>query len=396
MSVNNEQQIEDLVRKVLLERSQGKDEVVDMRSDTVTTPTPAMRVAMALADVGDDVFECDETVNMFEREAAEALCKEAALFVPSGTMGNLISVMVHCEIRGSEAIVGNTSHMHLYEQGGMAQLAGIHPRVLPNNPDGTIDLELIKASIRPDDVHFPVTRLLVLENTHNKSGGKALSLDYMDSAALLCEENNMKLHVDGARLFNAGASLGVPPSRLIRGANSCSLCLSKALGAPAGGVLVGSKDFIHKARRARKVLGGGMRQVGVLAAAARVALRDMPAVLEQDHANAQLLAEGLNKIDEFCVNPKDIDSNLVYIGTTTFCAATLAAAVVKQNVLVLAVGPNSIRAGVHHQITKEGIQKAIAAFANAIAEVKKQKISVIDNNNIEDSGIASKKNSRVQ
>ena len=244
--------------------------IVDMRSDTITQPTPAMRRAMSEAEVGDDVFGEDPTINGLEEMVAKRLEKEAALFVPSGTMANLVSQLTHCG-RGNEMILGDQSHMFVYEQGGSAALGSIHPRCLENKPDGTMVLADIEAAIRPDDAHFPRTKLIVLENTHNRCSGSPLDVDYMHSVAELARRYELKLHVDGARLFNAAAALGVEAHTLVEDADSVSICLSKGLAAPVGSLVCGTHEFINTARRARKILGGGMRQSGVLAAAGIVA-----------------------------------------------------------------------------------------------------------------------------
>jgi len=341
---------------------------VDLRSDTVTTPTPAMRAAMALATVGDDVFEDDPTVNQLEIEMAAMAGKEAAIFVPTGTMGNLISVMVHCAERCSEAILGAESHICIYEGGGIAQVAGVHPRTLPNNADGTIDLALVEATVRADDVHFPRTRLLCLENTHNKKGGRVLSVEYMDAASEVCKKHNLKLHVDGARIFNAAASLGVPVSRLLEHADSASICLSKALGAPVGSCIVGSTEFIREARRIRKMLGGGMRQVGVLAAGAQSALAETPPRLAADHARARALAEGLAKMPALELNLASVESNLIYVSTKSLPAAKLATALGERGVSLLAIGPNMIRLACHHQVLDSDVPLVLKAFEEALAE----------------------------
>eukprot|EP00232_Nephroselmis_pyriformis_P028073 CAMPEP_0182856498 /NCGR_PEP_ID=MMETSP0034_2-20130328/2472_1 /TAXON_ID=156128 /ORGANISM="Nephroselmis pyriformis, Strain CCMP717" /LENGTH=350 /DNA_ID=CAMNT_0024987581 /DNA_START=9 /DNA_END=1061 /DNA_ORIENTATION=+ len=288
---------------------------IDMRSDTVTKPTEGMRAAMALAEVGDDVFGDDPTVIELEAEAAKAFGKEAALFVPTGTMANLIACMVHCRERGSEVILGNQTHIHIYEGGGVACLAGIHPRALPNLPDGTLDLDLVEKSVRPVDDHFPTSRLLCLENTHNATGGRVLPVAYVDAAGAVARRHGMKLHIDGARIYNAAAALGVDVARLTQAADSVSFCLSKALGAPLGSLIVGTKEFVSEGRRARKALGGGMRQVGVVAAAGLVALREGPGKLAADHANAKLLARALNSLQHLQVDPDTVESNLVYVDT---------------------------------------------------------------------------------
>ncbi|HBY95842.1 MAG TPA: threonine aldolase, partial [Chloroflexi bacterium] len=236
---------------------------IDLRSDTVTFPTPAMRQAMAKAEVGDDVYGEDPTVNRLEALAAEMLGKEAALFVPSGTMGNLVCLLTHCG-RGDEVIMGDRAHTYLFEAGGSAAVGGIHPRVLPNQSEGTLDLEQVRDAIRSENVHHPRTKLLALENTHNRAGGTVLPLDYIASARAICDEHGIALHCDGARLWNAAVFLGESPAAVAAPFDSLSVCLSKGLSAPVGSLVVGSAVFVREARRARKQLGGGMRQAGVL------------------------------------------------------------------------------------------------------------------------------------
>ncbi|VAH50763.1 unnamed protein product [Triticum turgidum subsp. durum] len=268
--------------------------VVDLRSDTVTKPSEAMRAAMAAAEVDDDVLGADPTAQRFEAEMARITGKEAALFVPSGTMGNLVSVLTHCDARGSEVILGDSSHIHMCENGGISTIGGVHPRTVRNNPDGTMDVDMIVAAIRhhigAGALHYPTTRLICLENTHGRSGGKCLSVEYIDKVGEVAQSHGLKLHIDGARIFNASVALGIPVDRLVRVADSVSVCLSKGLGAPVGSVIVGSKAFIDKARILRKTLGGGMRQVGVLCAAAYVAVRDNVGKLADDHRKAKVLA----------------------------------------------------------------------------------------------------------
>ncbi len=269
--------------------------IVDLRSDTMTQPTDAMRRAMAEAEVGDDVFGEDPTINRLEEMAAERLGKEAGLFVASGTMANLVSLLAHCG-RGDEIILGDYSHTFYSEQGGSSAIAGIHPRTIPNQLDGKLALKDIEAAIRPDDIHHPLSRLIVLENTHNRKNGSPLEAAYMRSVKDLADKYKLKIHVDGARLFNAAVALEVDARELVADADSVSFCLSKGLAAPVGSVICGTADFIVKARRARKVIGGGMRQAGVLAAAGIVALTEMINRLAEDHANAHKLAEGLAEI----------------------------------------------------------------------------------------------------
>jgi threonine aldolase len=245
-------------------------EFVDLRSDTVTQPTPAMRAAMAKAEVGDDVYGEDPTINRLQEMAAEMMGKEAGLFVASGTMGNLAGVLAHCQ-RGDEAIVGNKAHTFLFEAGGISALGGVHSCQLPNQPDGSLALEDIEAAIRPDDPHDPITRLICLENTHNRCGGTYQTPDYMNQVSEFAHERGLHVHLDGARIFNAAAAQGIKAKELAAPVDSVTFCLSKGLCAPVGSVLCGSKEYIRKAHRLRKMLGGGMRQAGILAAAGIVA-----------------------------------------------------------------------------------------------------------------------------
>ncbi|CAE7714847.1 THA2 [Symbiodinium sp. KB8] len=269
---------------------------VDMRSDTVTQPTPGMREAMANAEVGDDVFGDDPTVQQLEKRVAELLGKEAGLFVTSGTQGNLLAVGTHCSGRGDEVLCGKDSHIFFYEQGGSSSLMGVVYNTFPNKPDGTLDLEEVAKYIRPDNDHFSSAKLLALENTQNKLGGLVLPVGYMEKAGEFCKAHGLRLHVDGARLWNAAVALGLPPAELVKPADSVNVCLSKGLGAPVGSVLVGTAEFIHKARRLRKAVGGGLRQVGILAAAGLYALDHNLARLKEDHENASRLAQGLTDL----------------------------------------------------------------------------------------------------
>jgi len=340
---------------------------VDLRSDTVTRPTPDMRRSMAEAAVGDDVFGEDPTVNELEEMAAGRMGKEAALFVASGTMANLVSQMSHCQ-RGDEMILGDQSHMFYYEQGGSAAIGGIHPRTVPNLPDGRLSEDAIEHAIRGDDVHFPVTRLIALENTHNRCSGSPLPPEYMHTIGRLARRHGLKLHVDGARIFNAAVSLGVDPKDLTADADSVSFCLSKGLCAPVGSLVCGSRAFIRKARRVRKVLGGGMRQAGVLAAAGVVALREMVNRLIEDHDNARHLAEALADMDGLRIDPEKVLTNIVFIHTEDSgrTAAEIAGALEKEGVRVLAVGPHLIRAVAHYPIRREEIVRTVDGFARVM------------------------------
>ena len=344
--------------------------IVDLRSDTITRPTPAMRRAMAEAEVGDDVFGEDPTVNRLEALAAERLGKAAALLVASGTMANLVSLMVHCG-RGDEVILGDQAHSFLYEQGGSAALGGIHPRTVANQSDGTLRLEDIEFAVRPDNVHFPRTRLIALENTHNRCYGAPLSLTYMEAVAALARRHGIALHVDGARIFNAAAALGVPAARLAKDADSVSFCLSKGLGAPVGSMVCGSREFVAEARRVRKVLGGGMRQAGVIAAAGIVALNEMVDRLVEDHANARRLAEGLAAVDGLTVDCRRVVTNIVYldINRDRLPPAELLERLQAEGILLLAVGPKRLRAVTTHHVSAADIDRALEAFRKALATI---------------------------
>src|SRR5512147_1669340 len=263
-------------------------EYIDLRSDTVTKPTPEMREAMAEAEVGDDVYRDDPTVNKLEELAADMLGKEASLFVPSGTMGNLLALLVHCQ-RGDEVVVGDKSHIYLNEAGGMAALGGIQPCPVLNRPDGTLALSDILASIRTEDVHHPITRLICLENTQNICGGVPLTLEYTRQVGELAQRNHLALHVDGARIFNSAVAQNVSARQLVEPADSVMFCLSKGLAAPIGSMLVGTKPFIARARHIRKMLVGGMRQVGIVAAAGIISLERMTERLVEDHTRAKRL-----------------------------------------------------------------------------------------------------------
>jgi threonine aldolase len=288
---------------------------IDLRSDTVSWPTPAMREAMANAPVGDDVYGEDPTVNTLEAEAAAMFGKEAGLFVASGTMGNLISVLTHCG-RGDEMILAREAHIFRYEVGGSAALGGVIPHTLDLNPDGTMDLNAIREAIRPVNVHTPTTRLICLENTNGRRAGAPLPKAYISEVAAIARANNIKLHIDGARIFNAATALGMPVSELTADADSVSACLSKGLCAPVGSVIVGSKDFINKARQVRKMLGGGMRQAGILAAAGLIALREMTLRLQEDHDNARALAEGLASLPYIDIDLNTVKTNMIFFRLT--------------------------------------------------------------------------------
>lgn len=342
--------------------------IIDLRSDTVTKPTPEMREAMARAEVGDDVYGEDPTVNLLQERAAEILGKEAGLFVPSGTMGNLASILAHCQ-RGDEVILGDKAHTFLFEAGGISALGGVHSRQLPNQPDGTLDLEAIRQAIRTEDAHFPPTRLIALENTHNRCGGVVLSPEYTHSVGDLAAENGLKLHIDGARIFNAAVALNVPPDILAQPADSLTFCLSKALSAPVGSVIVGDRAFIQRAHRARKMLGGGMRQAGILAAAGIVALEKMVDRLAEDHARARRLADALRGIPGLELNPGSPSTNMIFLNLTAETGISgfeAADRLKKYGVLVGVTGPLNFRLVTHYWIDDEAVEQAAQAFSKIL------------------------------
>ncbi|MDZ4770318.1 MAG: low-specificity L-threonine aldolase [Chloroflexota bacterium] len=284
---------------------------IDLRSDTVTQPTPEMRQAMAYALVGDDVYGEDPTVNALQDRAAALFGKEAGLFVASGTMGNLVSVLAHCG-RSDEMILGKQSHIFRYEVGSAAAYGGVHPNTLEVRRDGTLDLDAIRAAIRPVDEHVPVTRLICLENTHGGVSGAPVSAGYIAQVGAIAREHNLALHIDGARIFNAAAYFDIPVAELCRDADSLTFCLSKGLCAPVGSVIVGSHDFIRRAHKIRKSFGGGMRQAGILAAAGLVALDTMPQRLHEDHTNARTLAEGLSRLPGIEIDLDTVQTNMFF------------------------------------------------------------------------------------
>ena len=289
--------------------------VIDVRSDTVTHPTEEMRRAMYEAEVGDDVYGEDPTVNELEQVGAEMLEKEAALFTASGTMSNLVAVLSQTH-PGDEILLGSEAHMFWYEVGGASALGGVVMRTMPNGEDGKIDLNAIEQAIRGPNIHYPVSSLLCLENTHNRCGGAVLTPEYTSSAAELAHKRGLRVHLDGARVFNAAVALDVPVSELVRDADSVCLCLSKGLSAPVGSLLCGTREFVDTARRWRKMIGGGMRQGGVIAAAGIVALRTMVNRLAEDHNNARRLARGLARIPGIRVLQEEVQTNIVMFETS--------------------------------------------------------------------------------
>lgn len=340
---------------------------IDLRSDTVTKPTPEMREAMAEAEVGDDVYMEDPTVNALQEKAAEMLGKEDALFVPSGTMGNLLALLVHCQ-RGDEAILGDQSHIYINEAGGMSALGGIHPHPVKNQANGTLALEDIRASIQTEDVHHTITRLICIENTQNVCGGVPLTAEYTAQVGKIAKENNLLFHIDGARIFNAAAALSVDVKDLTAPADSVMFCLSKGLAAPVGSMLVGTKKFIARARHLRKMLGGGMRQAGVLAAAGLISLEKMTGRLGQDHARAKSLFEGLKQVQGLKLDAGS-SSNMVYFDLAEHIPLTenkIIEEMKKRGVLVDWAGVRRFRLVTHYWVDDAGVEKAVKAFGEVL------------------------------
>jgi threonine aldolase len=340
-------------------------DAIDLRSDTVTQPTPAMRRAMAEAVVGDDVFGDDPTVNELERRAAALLGKEAALFVASGTMGNITAILTHTQ-RGDEVIVGSDAHILLAEVGGTGALAGAVLRPLPNDARGRLDPAAVEATIRPQNVHFPRTALVCLENTHNRCGGAALTAEDMAAVAEVAHRQGAAVHLDGARIFNAAVALGVPARELAASADSVTFCLSKGLSAPIGSLLCGSDEFIDRAHRNRKMLGGGMRQVGIVAAAGLVALDTMIDRLADDHANARLLAEGLARLPGIEIDPEAVQTNIVFFRLTEEPAPSFIQRLSERGILAGASGPGSVRMVTHHGIERDHIEEVIQRMSRLL------------------------------
>jgi threonine aldolase len=333
--------------------------VIDLRSDTFTHPTPEMRQAMFEAEVGDDVYREDPTVNRLEMMAAARMGKEAALFTTSGTQGNLIAVLTHTN-HGDEIIVGDEAHILWYEVGGAAALGGVTMRTVPNDSCGRLNLDDIDRAIRANDIHYPETRLLCLENTHNRCGGAVLTTDYTNEVCNLVHTRGLKVHLDGARIFNAAIALGVPAHALVQNSDSVSLCLSKGLSAPVGSLLCGSKNFIERARKFRKMLGGGMRQAGIIAAAGIVALETMIDRLAEDHSNARRLAEGLASIKGITLAQDDIPTNIVMFNLSPeLSVAEFVEGLERAGVKVGLRDGHPFRAVTHRMVSSSDIDEAL-------------------------------------
>nr|WP_321274030.1 low-specificity L-threonine aldolase [uncultured Vibrio sp.] len=334
---------------------------MDFRSDTVTQPTQAMREAMLTAPVGDDVYGDDPTVNELEQYAAELAGFEAALFTTSGTQANLLGLMAHCD-RGDEYLCGQQAHNYKYEAGGAAVLGSIQPQPIENNPDGTLPFDKLEASIKPDDMHFARTRLLSLENTIN---GKVLPLTYLAEARDFVNKHNLKLHLDGARVFNAAVALDVPVKEIAQYFDSMTICLSKGLSAPVGSLLLGSKEYIAKARRLRKMVGGGMRQAGILAAAGKLAITEQVLQLKQDHINAKTLAQGLAELSGFSVKPDLVQTNIVFAKLEPQVDIASIAEKLKQQDIIITPG-NPIRFVTHKDISEQDVTRFLSTLKSLV------------------------------
>jgi threonine aldolase len=343
-------------------------EYVDLRSDTVTKPTPEMREAMAEAEVGDDVYHDDPTVNRLEAVAAEKLGKEASIFVPSGTMGNLLALLVHCQ-RGDEVIVGSRSHIYLNEAGGMSALGGIQPCPVPNQKDGTLALDDVLASIRSEDVHHPITRLVCLENTQNICGGVPLTVEYTQRVGDVAHKNGIALHIDGARIFNSAVAQNVGVKDLVTPADSVMFCLSKGLASPIGSMLVGTEKFIARARHLRKMLGGGMRQVGVIAAAGLISVEKMTTRLGDDHLHAKKLADALRQIEGVLLDDGSPFTNMIYFtlaDSIKLNAPQTAEKMKEHGVLVDPDDWRRFRLVTHYWIDDTAVEQTVSAFKKVL------------------------------
>ncbi len=347
--------------------------IIDLRSDTVTLPSPAMREAMYRAEVGDDVYGEDPTINRLQELAAERTGKEAALFVPSGTMGNTAAVLAHSG-RGEAVMVGDQSHIYRYEVGGASTVGGSPMYVVPTDPKGMLDLHQVETGISDgSDEHSAPTALLCIENTHNRCGGAVLNVEQVEALASLAQAHGIKVHMDGARIFNAATALGVQVSTLAQPVDSMMFCLSKGLSAPVGSILVGSREFIHKAHRMRKVLGGGMRQAGILAAAGIVALEQMVERLAEDHENCKRLAFGLADFPQIDIDVERVVTNIVNFSVRNAQQERLTDAETMQflekarehGVLMGTMGEGTIRAVTHYGLNGKDIMAALGGIRRA-------------------------------
>lgn len=341
---------------------------IDFRSDTITKPTAAMRDAMATAEVGDDVFGDDPTVALLEARVAEFLGKEAALFTVSGTMANQLALRSHTE-SGDEIIVDGNAHIYYYESGGPAALAGVMCRCLPG-VRGIFSGSDLEAALRPADQHFAPTKLVCLENTHNRGGGSIWPIEGIREVAEVARKNGLRMHLDGARLWNASVATGISEREYASHFDTVSVCFSKGLGAPIGSALCGSREFIQRARRFRKMFGGGMRQAGIIAAGALYAMENHRARLADDHANARALAEGLSKLPGLELDGASVQTNLVFMKVLAMPAAELAGKLNEAGVRVLALGPQTVRAVTNMMVTADDIASALKVFARVLGAQK--------------------------
>ena len=340
---------------------------IDLRSDTVTLPTNEMREAMKNANVGDDVYQEDPTVNLLEKLAAKKLEKEEALFVPSGTMGNLIAVLTHCQ-RGDEVILEMDSHIYYYEAGGISAVAGVIPRLIAGDK-GILNPQDVKKALRKKNIHYPETTLICLENTHNRASGTITSPQVTEEICQLAHQRNIAVHLDGARIFNAAIALNIEPALLTKNVDSVMFCLSKGLSAPVGSILAGSKEFIQRARKNRKMLGGGMRQAGILAAAGIIAIENMVERLEEDHKNARILGEGLADIGGIKVDLETIQTNMVYFDLQEPSMDTFQflPKLAEYNILGSPRPPTKVRLVTHYGISEEDIYATIKAIKEIVS-----------------------------
>ena len=337
------------------------EKIYDLRSDTVTRPTEAMRQVMANAEVGDDVYQDDPTVNALQVKASKLLGKEDALFVASGTMGNLVAALAYCQ-RGDEVIMGEKGHTFLHEAGGVSALGGVVIHTVPNQPDGTLRILDLEGALRYEDIHEPPSRMVILENTQNACGGVALTVEYTNQVAAFAKEHSLAFHIDGARVFNAAVKLGVPASELVAQANSVTFCLSKGLGCPVGSVLCGTHDFIGRARRLRKMLGGGMRQAGILAAAGIYALDHRVERLAEDHRRASVLAEGLVEINGLSLAKGSPYTNMVFVNVkedSRWTSSQLVEKLSELGILVNESGRSELRFVTHHDVGDDAIESCL-------------------------------------
>ena len=351
--------------------------MIDLRSDTVTMPTKEMLDAIAHAKLGDDVFQEDPTVNSLEEKAANIMGKDAGLLVPSGTMGNLVSILTHCK-RGTEILLGDKSHTFYYEAGGISAFGGIHSRQLKNQNDGKIKLADIQSSIRVDNVHFPRTSAITLENTHNLCNGSPLGTQYIKDVVDIAHFNEIKVHIDGARIFNAAVSLGINVKKLVAEVDSVTFCLSKGLSAPIGSIICGDENFIYEARRTRKALGGGMRQAGIIAAAGIISLDKMIKQIQKDHNHTQMLAKGILDIKGLSIEIDKIKSNILYFDiekdvnrskelfNQTKGKSQFPFEVKLDDICFLETSPSRFRLVTHHGILMEDVEKTLNVLKKMI------------------------------